>query len=257
MLPLIAAALIAGSGFAASIGTATAQAERVIQIGAGKRTATVQVFIGKSEDVRTDTSFVEINVGDPEIADVNPLTDRSLSILGKKNGTTRISVYAEGKKLIGVFDVEVVFDTRLIQSEIRRRFPYARLQVTSVNGKLMLSGTSPDAVTLDRAVTITKQFGQDVINTVEVLAPQQVMLEVRFIEATRQASRELGVQWNRFGSSSIANSGNRAACRPAPDHQRPLVHAAEHAAVSADRCIEFRSGGDAGWRDALRPERHR
>ena len=138
MLPLVAAALIAGSSLAVSIGTAAAQAERVIQIGAGKRTATVQVFIGKSEDVRTDTSFVEINVGDPEIADVNPLTDRALSILGKKNGTTRISVYAEGKKLIGVFDVEVVFDTSQLQTEIRRRFPHAGLKVSSVNGRLML-----------------------------------------------------------------------------------------------------------------------
>ena len=66
----------------------------------------MSVNIGKSEDVRTDTSFVEITVGDPEVADVNPLTDRALSILGKKNGTTRVSIYAEGKKLIGVFDVE-------------------------------------------------------------------------------------------------------------------------------------------------------
>jgi pilus assembly protein CpaC len=207
-LPLIAAALITAASFTPSFGES--QPERMIQIGANKRTATVQVLIGKSEDVRTDQSFVEINVGDPEIADVNPLTDKSLSILGKKNGTTRISAYAEGKRLIGVFDVEAIFDTRLIQSEIRRRFPYAKLQVSSVNGKIMLSGTSPDAVTLDRAVTIARQFGMDVINTVEVLQPQQVMLEVRFIEATRQASRELGVQWSRFGSQSIFKTGDRA-----------------------------------------------
>jgi pilus assembly protein CpaC len=77
-----------------------AQAEKLIQIGAQKRSATVSVYIGKSEDVRTDTSFVEIAVGDPDIADVNPLTDRSLSILGKKNGTTRVSAYAEGKKRV-------------------------------------------------------------------------------------------------------------------------------------------------------------
>ena len=51
----------------------------------GKRTAVISVYIGKTEDVRTDTSFVEITVGDPEIADVNPLTDRSISILGKKS----------------------------------------------------------------------------------------------------------------------------------------------------------------------------
>jgi pilus assembly protein CpaC len=213
VLPLIAAVLITGS----SLGEA--RAEQIIQIGAQKRTATVQVFIGKSEDVRTDTPFVDITVGDPLVADVNPLTDRTLSILGKRNGTTRISVYAEGKRLIGVFDVEVVFDTRLIQSEIRKRFPHARFQVTAVNGKLMLSGSSPDAVTLDRAITIVRQFGQDVINTVEVMQPQQVMLEVRFIEATRQASRELGVQLNRAGGNSIVNSGNRL-----PASQLPLTN---------------------------------
>ena len=65
-------------------------------------------------------------MGDPEVADVNPLTDRSLSILGKKNGTTRVSAYAEGKKLIGVFDVEVMYDTSLLAAEIARRFPHAR-----------------------------------------------------------------------------------------------------------------------------------
>jgi pilus assembly protein CpaC len=35
------------------------------------------------------------------------------------------------------------------------------------------------------------------------------MLEVRFIEISRTASRELGIQWNRFGESTITNIGNR------------------------------------------------
>jgi len=162
-----------------------AQAERNIQISQAKKTATVTVYIGKSEDVRTDSSFVELTVGDPDVADVNPLTDRSLSILGKKNGTTRVSAYAEGKKLIGVFDVEVVYDTSLLQTEIRRRFPHANLRVSAVNGRIMLSGDAPDGPTVDKAVLIAKQFGPDVINSVNVLAPQLVMLEVRFVEATR------------------------------------------------------------------------
>src|SRR5262245_43261435 len=177
---LLVAAMVAAFG-AAFCGEAVAQ--RTIQISQAKKTATVSVYIGKSEDVRTDTSFVELTVGDPEVADVNPLTDRSLSILGKKNGTTRVTAYGEGKKLIGVFDVEVVYDTSLVQSEIRKRFPYANIRVTAVNGRMMLSGRSPDATTLDQIVTIAKQFGPDVINTVQVDAPQQVMLEVRFIEA--------------------------------------------------------------------------
>ncbi len=61
----------------------------------------------------------------PEIADISPLTDRSLSILGHKSGTTRVSAYAEGKKLVGVFDVEVTYDTSLLQATLNRRFPHA------------------------------------------------------------------------------------------------------------------------------------
>src|SRR5882724_8691304 len=211
---LVAAAMLAA--FGGAIVTSTAMAERVVQIAQAKRTATITVYIGKSEDVRTETSFVELTVGDPEVADVNPLTDRSLSILGKKNGTTRVSAYAEGKKLIGVFDVEVVYDTSLINSEIQRRFPYAKLRVTAVNGRLMLTGTAPDGPTVDKAVAIAKQFGPDVINTVEVLSPQQVMLEVRFIEANRNAGRDLGVQWNVFGQHNLANIGNRTAANQLP-----------------------------------------
>jgi pilus assembly protein CpaC len=173
-----------------------AMAQRLIQIGAAKRTASVTVAVGKTEDVRTDTSFVDITVGDAEIADVNPLTDKSISILGKKIGTTRVSIYGPEKKLIGLFDVEVSYDTSALQSELVRRFPHARLRVSSVNGRIMLSGNAPDGIVLDRALTMARQFGPEIINSVQVAQPQQVMLEVRFVEASRQAGRELGVQWN-------------------------------------------------------------
>jgi len=204
MAAVVAAGLLA---FASS----PAQAQKVVSIGGAKRTAMVAVNIGKTEDVRTDTSFVDLQVGDPEVADVNPLTDKSLSILGRKSGTTRVTAYGENKKLIGVFDVEVSHDTSMLASTLSKRFPYAKLKVTSVNGRIMLTGTTPDAVTLDKAVTIARQFGPDVINSVQVLQPQQVMLEVRFIEANRQAGRELGVQWNSFSQSGrfLGNIGNR------------------------------------------------
>ena len=198
-----------------------AAAQRSIQIGAAKRTATVSVYIGKSEDVRTDTSFVEITVGDPEVADVNPLTDRALSILGKKNGTTRVSAYAEGKKLIGVFDVEVVYDTSLLQTEIQRRFPYARLKVTAVNGRIMLSGTAPDGPTVDKAVVIAKQFGPDVINIGQGAAPQQVMLEVRFVEANRTGRPRARRAVERVRPAQHLQHRQPHAGRPASGRRRP------------------------------------
>jgi pilus assembly protein CpaC len=181
---------------------------RLISItSARKNTGNVIVAVGKSEDVRTDASFMEVMVGNPEIADVNPLTDRAISILGKKIGTTRVSIYAEGKKLVGIFDVEVSYDIKQLSIELRRQFPAAHIKVSSVNGRIMLSGTAPDGVTLDRAVTIAKQFGPEVINSVGVTQPQQVLLEVRFVEAQRNASRELGVNWQAMGNSATVATG--------------------------------------------------
>ena len=182
---------------------------RLVRIGGNSHTAMVMVTIGKSQDVRTDNSFVDVTIGDPDVADVNPLTDHTLSILGKKIGTTRVSVYAEDKKLIGIFDVEVSYDITRLTNELARRFPGSHLRASSVNGRIMLAGEVADAATLDKAVTIARQFGPEIINSVSVMSPQQVMLEVRFVELSRTAGRELGVQWNRFGGHSLANIGNR------------------------------------------------
>ena len=196
-------------------GDANAQ-PRTIKIIGNDRTVMVTVTIGKSQDVHTGGSFVDVTVGDPEIADVSPLTDRTLSILGKKIGTTRVSVYSEGKKLIGIFDIEVSYDVTRLMNELKRRFPGSSLRASSVNGRIMLAGQVADAATLDSAVTIARQFGPEVINAVAVMSPQQVMLEVRFIEISRSAGRELGVQWNRFGGSSITNIGNRTSAANLP-----------------------------------------
>jgi pilus assembly protein CpaC len=180
-------------------------------------TSTVNVIMGKSQDVRTDRAYADITVGNSDVADASPLTDHSISILGKKIGTTRVSVYDQDKRPVGVYDVEVSYDVTRLSVEVAR-ISHGSIRVSSVDGRIMLSGTSPDAVTLDKVVQIARQFGPDVLNTVEVTEAQQVMLEVRFIEASRQASRELGVQWNVFGHSVLANSGNQL-----PASQLPIT----------------------------------
>jgi pilus assembly protein CpaC len=185
-----------------------AQAQRILQISGAKHTTIVRVTVGKTEDLRIEDAVSEVTVGDQEVADVTPLTDHSLSILGKKIGTTRVSLYSEGKRQIGIIDVEVSYDVSRLAGEIGA-VAGPGIKVSSVNGRIMLSGTSPDAVTLDRAVTLARQFAPEIINSVVVLQPQQVMLEVRFIEVTRQASREFGVQWNVFNSKVTANIGSR------------------------------------------------
>ncbi len=183
------------------------RAQENIVLASPVHSAQVRVTIGKTEDIRTDQNFANITVGDPDIADVSPLTDHSLSILGKKIGTTRVTVYDADHKPVGIFDVEVSYDISRLAAEIGH-FTGGGIKVSSINGRILLSGTSPDAATLDKAVQIAGQFGPDPINTVQVMQPQQIELEVRFIEVDRNAGRDLGVQWNAFGNSVLANTGS-------------------------------------------------
>jgi pilus assembly protein CpaC len=180
---------------------------RIIEVDSGSRSAAITIPIGKSENVHTDGSFSDVVVADPETADVVPLTDHSVSILGKKIGATRVSLYGEGKKLVGLVDVEVAYDTVRLSAAIARQFPHAQIKVSSLNGRLLLSGSSPDAITVDRVMAFAKQFGPDVINSIQVSSPQQVMLAVRFIEVSRTASRELGIQWNVVAQNINATIG--------------------------------------------------
>ena len=112
-----AALLLAFAMMPLASGAFPAQA-REIELTATRNSATVKISIGKSESVRTGESFSEVIVSDPDVADAIPLTDRSLSVLGKKIGNARVSVYGEGKRLVGVYDIEVSYDTSRLGSEV-------------------------------------------------------------------------------------------------------------------------------------------
>ncbi|MCF6320257.1 MAG: type II and III secretion system protein family protein [Rhizobiaceae bacterium] len=167
----------------------------------------IKVVIGKPKTFRSDLSFEEIVVGDPAIADVQPLTDRSFYLLGSKLGTTRVALFDKDRNLVGSMDVEVTLDARQLGKSIKKNVPRSQIKVTTANGRILLSGTAKDSVSAKRAEQIASQFSpdQDVINSVSISSSQQVQLQVRFIEASRDARRKLGV---RVGSLAKSGSPN-------------------------------------------------
>jgi pilus assembly protein CpaC len=193
-----------GAGSLALPETAAAQT-RQISLEGGP--SAVRVVHRTSQTIRTDKSFTDIVVGDPEIADVAPLTDRSLYVLGKKVGVTSVSLYDADKKLVGVVEVDVTQNAPRAQQEIRRSVD-GRVDVGTEAGRIVLNGEARDAVAADRAARIARSHGGEVINQMRVRGPQQVMLEVRFIEVSRSAGRDLGVRLQTEGSRLTTRSGN-------------------------------------------------
>jgi pilus assembly protein CpaC len=193
--PLAALLLLGG----AATSSLSAQTE-LVEVALGRPSA-VRVVQGRSHTIQTNRGFADLVVGDPDIADVMPLTDRSLYVLGKKLGTTNVSIYDAGKQLIGVIEVEVGYNTARIASDLDRVAPDSGAKVSSSNGRTVLSGDVGDAVAAAKAVTVARHYGSEIVNDLVVRSPQQVMLEVRFVEASRSAARELGVSWKAVGEN--------------------------------------------------------
>ena len=78
------------------------------------------VLLHHGQVVRMHSPFSEVLVGSSEIADVLPLTDRTVHLLGKKIGTTSLSVFDASKRLIGVLEVEVRRDVRGLERAIHQ-----------------------------------------------------------------------------------------------------------------------------------------
>ena len=168
----------------------------------------VRVSVNKSQALRLEYPFTDVLVGSAEIADVIPLSDQSLYILGKKTGTTNVSVLDNSKRVIGVVDVEVGPDTGSVAEKLAAGTGAGGIRVRSSGDQVILEGTAVDAPTVDRAVEIARANSPGgVINATRVASPQQVMLKVRFVEVNRNAGREFGIRSDYLGQTRAARIG--------------------------------------------------
>ena len=180
----------------------------------------------KSKTFRISRPFVSAVVGAPDIADVLPMSDRVIYIQGKKIGTTNVSVFGQDKRLLAVLDVEVAVDTQSLSAQIRSGTGSKGIHVSSNNGQIILTGMAANAVIADRAVAIAKATTPKtpVVNAMNIANSQQVLLKVRFLEASRDAGRDLGVNWY-VANGSGTRGFNTGAGSPTQVGQSPSATA--------------------------------
>ncbi|TGT75616.1 type II and III secretion system protein family protein [bacterium M00.F.Ca.ET.159.01.1.1] len=193
---------------AAMLGAAApARADNDVVYVSANKNASIKVAKGKPKTIMTSAAFYQIVIGDPEIANVNPLTDKSFYVLGNNLGTTGIALFDQNKQLVGTIDIEVTLDTDQLASTIRASVPDAKIKVGSANGRVVLSGEADDAVAADKASKIASRFSgnEEVINSVNISSSQQVQLNVRFVEINRQAGQDLGAKYSANFAYGIGN----------------------------------------------------
>lgn len=179
-----------------------AQTPRIVAEGVdSKHAGEVVVPINKSQILQVDVPFKEVLVGNPEIADVLPLTDRSIYILGKSLGSTNLTIYGNNKQLIAVADLVISLDVDGLKARLYEILPGETVEVRPANNSVILTGSVSSAIKINRILAIAEQYAPEhVTNLLSVKGSQQVMLEVRFSEVARSASKALGLNTSIAGN---------------------------------------------------------
>ncbi|AZO16548.1 type II and III secretion system protein family protein [Mesorhizobium sp. M2A.F.Ca.ET.043.05.1.1] len=196
----MAAVALSFLGTPAMLGHPACAADRFIDV-SSPSLHRVFVPVSQSATIQVNATLGDIVVGDEKIADAQPMTDKTLYIIGKSVGTTTVNLFSEDKRSLGAIQIEVGQDVSDMAAAIRQVAPKARIEIGSINGKVRLSGHVKDAATLASIVEVTQQYGPDaIINAVTIDDSEQVNLSVRILEAKRNAGRDLGVSFRSTNS---------------------------------------------------------
>ncbi|MDT7935201.1 MAG: type II and III secretion system protein family protein [Sphingomonadaceae bacterium] len=220
---------LATLAFAAAAGPAHAAAPAGTaqnDTAAARHAGALDVALGKSHIIRVDQPFGQLIVGNPEVADVVPLTDQSVYVLGKRFGSTNLSVYDRQRRLLAVMDVNVGPDVGGLKRQLAELLPGEPVSARMAADSIVLTGTVSSPAAADRAMQLAQKFApakDSVVNLMGVGAPQQVLLEVKIAEVRRSALQQLGINTaiasrdflgtsgtSAPGSASLSNGGSAA-----------------------------------------------
>ena len=209
----------------------------------------VQSTMGRARIVRLPSPADRVAVGDPKIADFTVINSKELYVLGKSVGSTSLTYWDKaGKSSSMVINVGV--DVEPLIQTLGQVLPKEKeIQVTSAANAIVLNGfvnntvaaeaayNLADAYAKNIARTLGQQggtmtgasvsgqggvappvFGTQVINLLKVRDAQQVMLEVRVAEVSKDLLEKIGVSFiggTSFINPEYAGDGFRWAVPPA------------------------------------------
>lgn len=166
--------------------------------------------LGGSEviEIQKPSLFMKVLTSDEEIVAARPLTERRIYVRGQKLGYCTITVWDEQQKETrAVIDVTVTLDLTGLKEQLRRLFPAEEIEVHGSETGVVLAGTVSGPEVMEKVLRLAQTFlprqaedkgatqgtgrsGPGLTNLLQIAGGQQVMLEVRFAEVSRDKGRD-------------------------------------------------------------------
>ncbi len=167
----------------------------------------MELITNTSRILTLDKNIPRVQVNNPELLAVTPLSANQVQIAAKKAGVTQVNLWDEDGKIYTV-DVLIYGDARELEVALQTQFPNSTIRVYRYSESLVLKGfvDRPDFVS--QIMRLAEDYAPKVINNITVGGVQQVLLKVKVMEISRTKLRDMGVDWAVVDGSSILAASN-------------------------------------------------
>jgi pilus assembly protein CpaC len=195
LLASSAIAIVAIAGYADLAGHQAA-AQEVTNASSG---SVVQLPVSQGQLIRLDRPITSVFIADTEIADVGIKSQQLIYVFAKRPGTTTIYATDESDNVLASVTLVVTHNLGSLNQVIAQALPGRNIQVQSISGGIILSGSVGSALEAEDARRLTERYlgsGEQIINRLQVTMPNQVNLRVRIAEINRNTLLNLGINWD-------------------------------------------------------------
>lgn len=160
----------------------------------------LELTTNTSRILTLDKNIPRVQVNNPELLAVTPLSANQVQISAKKAGVTQVNLWDDTGKIYSL-DVLIYGDVRELEVALATQFPNSSIRVYRYSESLVLKGFIDQPQQVDEIMELARDYSPKVINNITVGGVQQVLLKVRVMEVSRTKLRQLGVDWAFLGGN--------------------------------------------------------
>ncbi|HEY4232543.1 MAG TPA: pilus assembly protein N-terminal domain-containing protein, partial [Lacipirellulaceae bacterium] len=154
----------------------------------------LEITTNTSRILTLDKNIPRVQVNNPELLAVTPLSANQVQISAKKAGVTQVNLWDEDGNIHTV-DILIYGDVRELEVALQTQFPSSSIKVYRYSESLVLKGFVDQPDHVSQITQLAADYAPKVINNITVGGVQQVLLKVKVMEVSRTKLRRLGVDW--------------------------------------------------------------
>ncbi len=160
----------------------------------------LELTTNTSRILKLDKNIPRVQVNNPELVAVTPLSATDVQISAKKPGVTQVNLWDEDGNIHTV-DVLIYGDARELSVALQTQFPHSSIRVYRYSESLVLTGfvDRPDHV--GPIMRLAEDYAPKVINNISVGGVQQILLKVKVMEISRTKLRRMATDFTYLGGS--------------------------------------------------------